>query len=65
MNGAAINQKRDSEDQDWQSSKSSTLERAEYLLETGLYADCEFFVGGDNDGTEKEVVSFVIHNLAY
>lgn len=42
------------ENEDWHSSKSTTLERAKYLLETGLYADCEFLVGG-SDGSDQEV----------
>ena len=40
--------------EDWHSSKFTTLERAKYLLETGLYADCEFLVGG-SDGSDQEV----------
>lgn len=38
-----------------QSSKfSTTFDRDKHLLETGLYADCEFLVGGDY-GTDQEV----------
>jgi len=40
---------------DWHSSKCTTLERAKYLLETGLYADCEFLVGGSDGSDGAEV----------
>jgi len=55
MNGkSAVNKKQDSLNQDWQSSKFTSVERAKHLLETGLHADCEFFVG-DGVSTVKEV----------
>lgn len=37
---------------DWQVDKKSNSERAKYLFETGLYCDCEFLVGNEE---EKEV----------
>ncbi len=37
--------------QDWQSSKLTTLDRTKHILETSLYADCDFLVGD-----EKEVL---------
>lgn len=43
--------------QDWQTRKSTLLEQAEYLFESGQYSDCEFIVGG-NDGGEQEVGTF-------
>jgi len=51
---AAVKQKQDSLNQDWQSSKFTSVERSKYLLETGLHADCEFFVG-DGVSTVKEI----------
>jgi len=39
--------------EDWQIRKYRTLERTKHLLETGLYADCEFLVGADE--SDKEV----------
>ncbi len=44
---------------DWQTSKSSVVERTKHLLKTGLYADCEFLVGGD-DGSDQEVNSHLL-----
>ncbi len=38
-----------------QSNKFTTpFDRDKHLLETGLYSDCQFLVGGDN-GTDQEV----------
>ena len=46
-----------------QSSKfTTTFDRDKHLLETGLYADCEFLVGGDN-GTDQEVCIWQINNI--
>jgi len=41
----------------WQTTKSTLLERANYLFETSQHADCEFLVGG-TDGSEQEVDTF-------
>jgi len=58
MSGKVASQNQDSSTQDLQISKLTSVERAKHLLETGLYADCEFLVGDDEkDGTEKEVFS--------
>ena len=39
--------------QDWQSSKTTSAERAKHLLMTGLFADCQFLVGAN--GSDQEV----------
>jgi len=42
--------------QDWQIGKTTVVERAKHLLNSGLYADCEFLVGAN--GSEQEVSHF-------
>lgn len=60
MSDKVAGQMQDSSSQDWQISKLTSVERAKHLLETGLYADCEFLVGDDEkDGTEKEVFYYI------
>jgi len=39
--------------QDWQTSKTTSAERAKHLLMTGLFADCQFLVGAN--GSDQEV----------
>ena len=39
--------------QDWQIGKTSVVERARHLLNSGLHADCEFLVGAN--GSDQEV----------
>jgi len=42
--------------QDWQTGKTTIAERAKHLLNSGLYADCEFLVGAN--GSNQEVNYF-------
>ena len=37
---------------DWQMAKMTNSDRARHMLETSLYADCEFLVGGDDEVKE-------------
>ena len=46
---------------DWQIAKMTNGDRARHMLETSLYADCEFVVGGD-DGV-KEVYLNILCSL--
>lgn len=38
--------------QDWQTSKTTAVERAKHVLMTGLFADCQFLVGAYGSGQE-------------
>ena len=38
--------------EDWQIAKVTNAERARHMLETSLYSDCEFLVGGNDDRKE-------------
>jgi len=40
--------------QDWQTDKSTVVERAKHLLHSGLHADCEFLIGAY--GSNQEVL---------
>ncbi len=37
---------------DWQIAKMTNGDRARHMLETSLYADCEFLVGGNDEVKE-------------
>lgn len=39
--------------QDWQTGKSTVVERAKHLLDSGLCVDCQFLVGAN--GSDQEV----------